>query len=119
MKKSTPMYNAISPVTISTMTEFPLGAVSMPLPILTLRQQRTHDIPRHVGQAEVAALVAGDEPQVIQSQRVQHGRLDVVDVHRVFHHVPAPLISLAIGEAAAETAADEEQPAAELLVVAA
>ena len=73
-----------------------------------LRQKRLYHVPRHVRETEVAALVAGDEAQVVESECVEYGRLNIVNVDRVFHDIPTPLVGLAVGEATAEATAEEE-----------
>ena len=49
----------------------------------------------HVRQAEIAALEFVSQLRVIQAQQVQHGGVQVVDVHPVFHHVEAKFVGLA------------------------
>src|SRR4051812_28955985 len=93
------------------------GAASPTL--AALRQERLEHVSRDVGQAEVATLVSCHEPPVVETEGVQYGGLDVVDVGRVLDDVPAPLVGLAVRETAAEAAAGEHQAAAELVVIAA
>src|SRR5947208_16346303 len=74
-----------------------------------LRQKLLHHVPMHVRQAEVAALIAGHELQVIHPQRVQYRRLKIVNMHRVFHDAPAPLVGCAVAELASDPATSEQQ----------
>src|SRR4051794_2271946 len=49
----------------------------------TSGQDRLDDVPGDVGQAEVAALLAVGEPQVVDAEEVEHGGMEVVDVDGV------------------------------------
>ena len=59
------------------------------------RMSRT-TLPVHVGQAEVAALVAVGQPLVIEAEQVQDRRLQVVDVDRVLDDVEAEVVGRAV-----------------------
>ena len=54
-----------------------------------------------VGQAEVAALEAVGQPQVVEAEQVEDRRLDVVDVDAVLDAREAELVGLAEGDARA------------------
>ncbi len=53
----------------------------------------------HVGEAEVAALVAEGEALVVEAELVQDGGVEVVHVHGVLGDVEAELVRFAVGEA--------------------
>ena len=63
---------------------------------LPLRQNPVHHFAGHVGQPEVAALVAVGEPLVVDAQQVQHRGVQVVDVHDVVDGVVAELVGRAV-----------------------
>lgn len=47
-----------------------------------LRDQVVNHVPRDVGEAEVPALEAERELEVVEAEEVEDGRVDVVDMHR-------------------------------------
>ena len=49
-----------------------------------LRQKFRHDLSSHVGQTEVTALKAVSESHVINSEQVEDGRMEIVDVDGIF-----------------------------------
>ena len=53
-------------------------------------------ITEHIGQAHVAAVVAVGELEVVQTEQMQNGRVDVVDVHGVMDGVHAEVIGAAV-----------------------
>ena len=65
-------------------------------------------LPADVGQAEVAALKAVRQLQVVQAEQVQDRGVQVVDVDRVFHRRPADLVGLAVDLAALDAAAGHQ-----------
>ena len=60
-----------------------------------LSQQLLHHIPCHVGQAEVATLMAVGELQMVQAQAMEQAGVQVMDVNLVLDHVQAELVGLA------------------------
>ena len=58
-------------------------------------QQLLHHLARHVGQAEIAALEAVGQLQVVEAEQVQDRGVEVVDVDRVLDDVPADVVGLA------------------------
>ena len=50
-----------------------------------LRQDVMHDMPRHVGEAEVAALVTVGQAAMIDAEQMQHRGVEVVHVDFVFN----------------------------------
>src|SRR3954470_14298989 len=73
----------------------------------------------HVGQAEVAAGVAGGQPLVGQPQQVQDRRVQVVDVNLVGGGVPAVVVGGAVPVARLDAAAGEPHGETVRVVVAA
>ncbi len=61
-----------------------------------LRQQVAHDMAVHVGEPEVAALVAEGEALVVESEEVEHGRVQVVHVHGLLRDGVAELVRAAV-----------------------
>ena len=61
-----------------------------------LCQYPLHDFARDVGQAEVAALELVGQLFVVDTESVQHRRLQVVHVHRVLDDVVAVIVGLAV-----------------------
>src|SRR4051812_34947886 len=47
-----------------------------------------------LGQPKITSLKAERKFFMIQSQKMQHGRVEIVNVHRIFHRVEAELIRL-------------------------
>ena len=101
---------------------------------LGLRQQLLHDVPVHVGEAEVAALVLVGELRVVDAQQVQDRGLQVVDVDGaggelvfggldrvavVVGDVVAVVVGAAVGEAGLDAAAGQPDGEAARVVVAA
>src|SRR4051794_14283811 len=70
-----------------------------------LRDNLVRDHSVDIGQTEVAARIEVRELLVIEAEQVQHGRVQIVNVHTVLHCVVADLIGVAIGETALHTAA--------------
>src|SRR5947207_12717123 len=68
-------------------------------------QNVADDVAVDVGEAEVAAGVAVGEALVVEAQKVQDRRLDVVDVDSVLDGIEAQLVSRAVRQTALDTAA--------------
>lgn len=49
----------------------------------------------HIRQAEVTARKPIGELFMIQPQQVQHGRMQIMDVHSIFDCIPSPFVSRA------------------------
>ena len=73
-----------------------------------LAQDRLDHVAVDVGQPEVAAGVAIDQPGVVDSHQVQDRGVVVVNVHGVFDDVHAEFVGLAVGTAALDAAAGEQ-----------
>ena len=59
----------------------------------------------HIGEPEVAALVAVGQALVIDAQLLQNGGLKVMHVHGIFDDIDAVVIGCSVGHTAANTAA--------------
>ena len=62
---------------------------------MTAKPSRQHpflNVAMHIGEAELAALVAVGEFRVVDATKVKDSCLHVVNVHGVFRDVPAELI---------------------------
>src|SRR5687768_16660880 len=70
-----------------------------------LRDQGRNNLARHVCQSETSALELEREPLVIDSEQLQDGGLEVVDVDGVLGDVVPELVGLAVGDAALDPAA--------------
>ncbi len=57
----------------------------------------------HISQAEVAAGVLVRQLEMIQSQQVQHGGVQVVQMDLVFHREVAIVVGLAVANAPPNT----------------
>ena len=76
-------------------------------------------LPADVRQAEVAAAVAIGELGVVDAEQVQHGRVQVVDVHRLLDRLEAEVVGRAVDRSALDAAAGQPHREAERIVVAA
>src|ERR1043165_1640705 len=65
-------------------------------------------VARDVRQPEIAAVETIRQARVIESEQVQDRRLDVVDADAVLHRAIAEVVATAVVDAAAHTAAREE-----------
>ena len=61
----------------------------------------------HIRQAEVTARKPIGELFMIQPQQVQHGRMQIMDVHSIFDCIPSPFVSRAVGQTASDTTASQ------------
>jgi hypothetical protein len=59
-----------------------------------LRQNLADHFPGHIRQPEIAALIAIGQTFLIHTQTMQDRRLNVVDMHGIFHHVVAVVVGL-------------------------
>src|SRR4030095_9780024 len=82
-------------------------------------QQTGDDLAGDVRQADVEALELDGEPQVVDAQQMEDGRVQVVYVDDVFDRVVAEFIRCAVGQAAFDAAAAQEHRIAFHVVVAA
>ena len=70
-------------------------------------EQITHDVPMHVGEAEVAACVAVGEAGVVDAELMEEGGMQVVDFDGVFDGVFADVVGLTMDMAGLEAAAGD------------
>ena len=77
------------------------------------------DVAADVGQPEVSTLKAVGELEVIESEGMQHRRVQVVDVHGFFGNSPADVIAGAVNHPPLEAATGQEHAERERMVVAA
>src|SRR5687767_3810404 len=87
--------------------------------LLGSSQPFAHDAATHVGQAEVAALEAIGEAQVVEAEQVQERGVEVVDVDGVARDAPADVVGGAVDVPTLETAARHPDREGEGMVVAA
>ena len=73
-----------------------------------LRKDVFDDLSVDVGEAKVAALVTIDESLMIESQQVQNGGLEIVNMHFVLGHRETQFISFSKADPALDAAAREE-----------
>ena len=67
----------------------------------------------HIGKTEVSSLIGMDQPFVIDSEQVQYGGIEIVDVHGIFGDVVGEVIGFAVTDARLHTATgypDREGP---------
>lgn len=57
-----------------------------------LRYDALHDIPMDIRQPEIAPRITERQPQVIEPEQMQHGRVQVVEVHARLDRVVAVVI---------------------------
>src|SRR5262245_15766910 len=70
-------------------------------------QDVADDVAMDVGQAEVAALELVGQPLVLNAEQVQHGCVQVVNVHDVVLGVVPELVGRAVADAALDAAAGQ------------
>ena len=75
------------------------------------REHSFHHVALHVGEAVVAATVAEGQARVIEAQQVQNGRVEIVDVNRVFRDAQAVFVGLAVNDSRAYARAGEPSAA--------
>src|SRR6187401_3420070 len=72
---------------------------------LSSHQNLGRDVSVDVSKPEIAAAVEISQLCVFHSQEMQNGRMQIMDVHSIFHRVIAKLVSGAIGDASLDPAA--------------
>ena len=82
-------------------------------------EDRFDDLARHVGQAEVAAVVAVGQLLVVEAEQVQDRGVQVVDADAVDDRLVADLVGLAVVDAALDAAAGQPDGEGVRVVVAA
>jgi hypothetical protein len=79
--------------------------------ICGLRQQIGHELSVHIGQPEVATLIAEGEPLVIDAEEMEDRGVEVVHVHGILDYAEAKIVGPTKGEAAFHAAAGERRSA--------
>ncbi len=72
----------------------------------------------NIGQTKVAALMSEGQSLVVDPQTVQNGRVQIVNVHRVFRHVVTEVIRLAVNDPRFDAAAGHPFGVASRMMVA-
>src|SRR5262249_36796949 len=72
----------------------------------------------NVGEPEVAALETVGQPGMFQSEKVQDGRMQIVDVHLFFDGVKAEVVRLAVDDARFNAATSQPDGVAMRVMVA-
>src|SRR5688572_8888448 len=80
-----------------------------------LREDARDYLSEYVGQAEVTSLRTIGQLRVIDAERAQNRRVEIVDVYRIFDDVVAEVVGLAVDEASLDAA--PRQPDAEVAAV--
>src|SRR5258706_13729569 len=93
------------------------GVVRMP-GLTTLGENTFHDVPRHVREAEVSSLKLISQLGVVDTQRAQDGRMQIVNVDRIFHDVVAVVVGLADADAGLDASAGEPHGEAAWMMIA-
>ncbi len=83
-----------------------------------LRQDVVDDVAVHVGETEVASLMAIGQAFVVDSEEVETGGVKVVDVNFVFDDAKSKLIGGAVGETAFDAATCHPNAEAFFVVIA-
>src|SRR5205807_7570728 len=84
-----------------------------------LRQYRLHHAARHIRKPEVAPLELVCQPGVIDAQRMQDSRVQVVYVYGIFHDVVAIIVGLAESDARLDAASGQPHGEAAGMMIAA
>src|SRR6266851_5847220 len=87
------------------------------LKLRALRNDVVDDLPRDIRQTEVATAGAIGKFRVVDAHEVEDGGVDVMDVHRLVHHLPPEVIGRSIGHAALDASAGEPHAEAVRVVV--
>src|SRR4051794_41496652 len=82
-------------------------------------QNIANDVAVHVSQPHVAAGEAEGEAGVVESEEVEHGGMEIMDVVLVLDRLVAVFIRLAVDRAPLDAAAGQPERKAERIVVAA
>ena len=69
------------------------------------------------GETLVEPLEGVSEALVINTQSMEHGRIEVADVHGVFENIVAEVIGLTVGRASFDTATGEPHAEAAAVVI--
>lgn len=83
-----------------------------------MREQRSRDVPRDVREPEVATLEAAGELLVVETEQVQHRRVETADVHAAVPDVRADVVGPVEDLPAFDAAAGHPDAVGEGVVVA-
>src|SRR5262245_12058823 len=72
----------------------------------------------HIGEPMMAALILKSEPLVVDSQRMQHRRMQIVDRHRAVDDVVREIVSFSIGDAWRKSATGQPHREAARMMIA-
>src|SRR5262245_5932550 len=75
----------------------PPKAVGMPRKYSNSRQNLSNHLPMHVREPAIDAVVANSEPLVVDAQKVQDGRVEIVAIDRR-KRAPAPFVALTMSD---------------------
>lgn len=76
------------------------------------------DVPVHIGQAEISALEAVDEPFVINAQTAEHRGVQIVNVHGFLGNIVTEVVRFTVRDSALHTAASHPDGEATWVMVA-
>ena len=65
-------------------------------------------LPTHIGKAEIAALETVGQLFMLQTETVEHGGMEVVDVNRPVLDAPSKLVALSVNLATVDAAPGHE-----------
>src|SRR5436190_5703193 len=82
-----------------------------------LSEQFCHDFAGDISQAKIPALETVSQARMIEAEKVQHGRVEIVDVNRVLHNPPPQFIRLANRLSAFDTRAGHPVAESERMMV--
>src|SRR5690349_18262446 len=74
-------------------------------PRATSGDEFANHLSRDIREPEITALEAVRKPQMVEAEQMQDGGVQIIDVDRIAHHVPADLISFSPCQAALDAAA--------------
>ncbi|MFT6576443.1 MAG: hypothetical protein ACJA16_004652 [Akkermansiaceae bacterium] len=82
-----------------------------------LRDDIVHHLSVDIGETEIPSTISISERLMIESEQVEHRRVQVVEVDLVLHRFVAKLVGFAISKATADTAPRHEDGVARRIVV--
>src|SRR5579863_797438 len=85
----------------------------------SLRDDVANHITRNIGQPEVAATVTVRKLCMVDSQQIENGGVNVVDMHRLVDHLPAEIIRRTVGHSALDPATGQPHRESVGIVIAA
>ena len=64
-----------------------------------LRENGLHNLAGNISEPEVSSCVTEGEPLVIEPEQMKDRCVEIMDVHRILHHLSAEFVRLAVREA--------------------